>query len=240
MEVKDLNLPNAQTMAIENEKVFSKILVSKDRNSGYPKDMEDGVVFVSSDVKLVAKDGSNNVLSAIGLWQEGREISDSTVRFFRPTSFGDFVTAFKYTNCGSLERYFRKGSENNTYVNQLICSFLKNNLEEEKIDAKELAQTSFEIKDIVEDKAQTYYAEKENVYLKKIQKYQEKIKELDLERQGVNSFGEVIESEEYTIGEVMESFVAEQGTEETNLGVEMPVEEVLKYFNANKDAVCEE
>ncbi len=230
MEIKDFNLPNAQTMAIENGKVFSKILVSKDRNSGYPKDMEDGVVFVASDVKLMAKDGSNNVLSAIGLWQEECEISDSSARFFRPTTFRDFTTAFKYTSCNSLERYFRNGSENNTYVNQLICSFLKNNLEEEKIDAKELAQTSFEIKDIVEDKSKTYYTEKENVYLKKIQKYQDKIKELNLERQGVNSEGDIIENEEYPFGEVMKGIVEEQNTSE-----EISLEDILKYFNANKD-----
>ena len=77
MNLKKFNLSNPQVEAIERQMVFTSILVSRSQNSGYPKQMEDGVVFVSNDVKLMTKDGSNNVLSAIGLWQDGMTPDDS-------------------------------------------------------------------------------------------------------------------------------------------------------------------
>ena len=235
MNAKKFNLPNPQTEAIENERVFTNILVSRSQNSGYPKEMEDGVVFVSSDIKLMTKDGSNNVLSAIGLWEEGMEVSDNSGRFFRPTTFSELITAIQFTDNRGLERYFRDGNENNTHLNQLICSFLKNNLTAEKIDAKELATTSFQIKDLVDGKAETFYAEKESFYQKKIQKFEEKIKELKLEQQGLTSYGAKVENDEHTFGQVVQGFVAEQSDNSEPTTTEMPIETILNYFNENKD-----
>jgi len=234
MNAKKFNLPNPQTEAIENERVFTGILVSRSQNSGYPKDMEDGVVFVSNDIKLMTKDGSNNVLSAIGLWKEGMEVSDNSGRFFRPTTFSELITAIQFTDNRGLERYFRDGSENNTHLNQLICSFLKNNLEAERIDAKELAATSFQIKDLVDSKAETFYTEKENFYQKKIQKFEEKIKELKLEQQGLTSYGAIVGNDEHTFGQVVEGFVAEQSDNGEEVTTEMSIEAILNYFNENK------
>ena len=236
MNAKKFNLPNPQTDAIENERVFTNILVSRSQNSGYPKEMEDGVVFVSSDIKLMTKDGSNNVLSAIGLWKEGMEVSDSSGRFFRPTTFSELITAIQFTDNRGLERYFRDGNENNTHLNQLICSFLKNNLTAEKIDAKELATTSFQIKDLVDSKAETFYKEKESFYQKKIQKFEEKIRELKLEQQGLTSYGAKVENDEHAFGQVVEGFVAEQSGNGEPENTEMPIETILNYFNKNKDA----
>lgn len=233
MDAKKFTLPNPQTEAIKKQMVFSSILVSRERQSGYPKQMEDGVVFVSGDLKLMTKDGSNNVLSAIGLWQDGSEVTDMSVRYFRPTTFGELVTAFTYTDSRALERYFRDGSENNTHLNQLMCSFLKNNLEEENVDVKELATTSFKVKDIVDSKAQTFYEEKEKFYQKKIQKYEEKIRELKQEQSGVTSFGNLVGSDEFTFGEVITSFSAGQSA--NNDTTQAPIEEILSYFEANKE-----
>lgn len=232
MDAKKFRLPNPQTEAIEREMVFNNILVSREKQSGYPKQMEDGVVFVSGDLKLMTKDGGNNVLAAIGLWQDGSEVTDMSVRYFRPTTFGELVTAFIYTDSRALERYFRDGSENNTHLNQLMCSFLKNNLQEENVDVKELATTSFKVKEIVDSKAQTFYEEKEKFYQKKIQKYEEKIRELKQEQSGVTNFGEPVTSDEFTFGEVVTSFSAGQSDSETT---QAPVEEILSYFEANKE-----
>ncbi|MBQ9792680.1 MAG: hypothetical protein IJW32_02900 [Clostridia bacterium] len=236
MNAKKFRLPNPQTEAIEREGVFTGILVSRSQNSGYPKEMEDGVVFVSSDIKLMTKDGANNVLSAIGLWQEGMEVTDSSVRFFRPTTFSELITAIQFTDSRGLERFFRDGSENNTHLNQLLCSFLRNNLDTPNIDPKELAKTSFAVKGIVDEKAETFYKEKESFYLKKIQKFEEKIKELNLEKQGVTSYGAVIEDEEHTFGAVVEGFVAEHSGSEESTPTEMPIEDILIYFDKNKFA----
>ena len=230
MNAKKFRLPNPQTEAIENEMVFSSILVSREKQSGYPKQMEDGVVFVSGDLKLMTKDGSNNVLDAIGLWKDGNEVTDLSVRYFRPTTFEELVTAFTFTDCRALERYFRDGSENNTHLNQLMCSFLKNNLEGENVDVKELATTSFKVKDIVDSKAQTFYVEKEKFYQKKIQKYEEKIRELRQEQSGITSFGEPVISDEFSFGEVVTSFSAGQNSTQ-----QAPVETILGYFEANKE-----
>ena len=231
----DFNLPNPQTIAIENGKVFTKILVSKNKNSEYPKEMEKGVLFVSSAIKLMAKDGSNNVLSAIGLWNENMQVSDTSSRFFRPTTFGELITAMQYTDINCLERFFRDGCENNTNLNQLICCFLKNNLDLEKLDVKELATTSFEIKDIIDGKAKTFYNEKENFYQNKIKKYEEKINTLKLEQQGLTLSGEVIESDEFAFAEVMEEFVSKQTSNGEFIDTETPVESILKFFSENKD-----
>lgn len=236
MDAKKFKLPNAQTEAIEREGVFNSILVSRSQSNGFPKSMEDGVVFVSSDIKLMTKDGSNNVLSAIGLWQEGMEVTDGSSRFFRPTTFSELITAFQFTDSRGLERFFREGGENNTNLNQLICSFLRNNLDTPSIDPKELAKTSFAVKGIVDEKAETFYKEKENFYLKKIQKFEEKIRELSLEKQGITSFGSVIEDEEQTFGAVIEGVVAEHSGSEEPVSTEMPIEDILTYFDKNKFA----
>ena len=234
MDAKKFRLPNPQTEAIEREGVFNSILVSRSQSSGFPKSMEDGVVFVSTDIKLMTKDGANNVLSALGLWQEGMEVTDSSSKFFRPTTFSELITAFQFTDSRALERFFREGSENNTNLNQLMCSFLRNNLVTPSIDPKELASTSFAVKGIVDEKAATFYKEKESFYLKKIQKFEEKIKELNLEQQGVTAYGSVIEDEEHTFGAVVEGFVAEHSGGEESVPTEMPIEEILTYFDKNK------
>ena len=232
MNAKKFRLPNPQTEAIENQMVFSSILVSREKQSGYPKQMQDGVVFVSGDLKLMTKDGSNNVLDAIGLWKDGSEVTDLSVRYFRPTTLSELVTAFTYTDSRALERFFRDGSENNTHLNQLMCSFLRNNLEEQNVDVKELATTSFKVKEIVDDKAKTFYLEKEKFYLKKIQKYEEKIRELKQEQSGVTSFGETVVDEEFTFGEVVSAFNSgSQSTEQP----QAPVETILNFFEANKE-----
>ena len=236
MGANKYKLPNPQVEAIENQGVFTGILVSRSQNSGYPKDMEDGVVFVSSDIKLMTKDGSNNVLDAIGLWQEGSEVTNSSARFFRPTTFSELITAMQFTDSRGLERFFRDGCENNTHLNQLMCSFLRNNLVADKIDAKELATTSFAVKGIVDEKAEVFYREKENFYLKKIQKFEEKIRELKLEQQGKTSFGTPVESEENSFGEVIQGFVTGQTDGKAEV-VEMPIEDILSYFDANKEVV---
>ena len=233
MDAKKFRLPNPQTEAIEKQMVFNNILVSRSQNSGYPKQMEDGVVFVSGDVKLMTKDGANNVLSAIGLWQDGMTPDDTSVRYFRPTTFSELITAFVYTDSRGLERYFRDGSENNTHLNQLMCSFLKNNLQEENVDVKELATTSFKVKEIVDSKAQTFYEEKEKFYQKKIQKYEEKIRELRQEQSGVTSFGEPVFSDEFSFAEVVTSFSA--GQTSTQATTQAPVEQILSYFEENKE-----
>ena len=232
MNLKKFNLSNPQVEAIERQMVFTSILVSRSQNSGYPKQMEDGVVFVSNDVKLMTKDGSNNVLSAIGLWQDGMTPDDSSVRYFRPTTFSELITAFVYTDSRGLERYFRDGSENNTHLNQLMCSFLKNNVEEQSVDVKELATTSFKVKEIVDTKAKTFYEEKEKFYQKKIQKYEEKIRELRQEQSGVTSFGEPVTSDEFSFAEVVTSFGSSQPTTEAT---QAPVEQILSYFEENKE-----
>ena len=75
--------------------------------------------------------------------------------------------------------------------------------------------------------------EKEKFYLKKIQKYEEKIRELKQEQSGVTSFGETVVDEEFTFGEVVSAFNASsQSTEQP----QAPVETILNFFEANKEA----
>ena len=232
MSLKELGLPNRQTEVIEKQAVFANILISKKQHYGYPKQMEDGIVFVSSDVKLMAKDGSNNILTAIGLWEEGKEPDNTSINYFRPTTFNEFITAFKYTDCRALERFFRDGSENNTHLNQLMCSFLKNNLAEQNVDVKELATTSFKVKEIVDDKAKTFYQEKESFYQKKIQKFEEKINELKQEQLGITRAGIKFTDEELSFGEIVSSFANSKALAEQT---QTSVEEVLSYIEQNKE-----
>jgi len=113
-----------------------------------------------------------------------------------------------------------------------MCSFLKNNVEEQSVDVKELATTSFKVKEIVDTKAQTFYEEKEKFYQKKIQKYEEKIRELRQEQSGVTSFGEPVTSDEFSFAEVVTSFGAGQTSTQAT---QAPVEKILSYFEENKE-----
>lgn len=235
MEENKFNLPNNQLEIINKGEVFSKVAISTDDYFGqFPKGMEDGVVFMATDIKLISKDGKNDVLSAIGVENFEGKI-DATNRCFRPTTFDELVIAFQNTGYKGLESFFRMGDENNSNLNKLMCSFLKNNLDSDNVDVKALASTSFEVKEIVDQKAEKFYQDKVNFFAKKIEKYQSKIEGLRQEQSGLNEFGEQVQETEIEFSQAVESFIENAEASKGDVQVQS-VEDMLKYFNSVKEA----
>ena len=230
------NLPNNQMDAIKNGEVFSKVATfSMDDYFGdMPKGMKEGVIFMATDIKLIAKDGSNDVLSAIGIKNFEDKI-DQTNRCFRPTTFEELVIAFEYTGYNGLSRFFRMGDENNLNINNLMCSFLKNNLDSDNVDVKALASTSFEVKEIVDQKAEKFYKDKVDFFNRKIEKYQSRIESLRQEQNHIAENGEQFQESEVQFGEAMESYL-ETMEDSADVSQVQSVEELLKYFNSVKEA----
>lgn len=226
------NLTPQQLVAFKNETVFKSVYISKETNPSYPEKLEDGVVFVATDVKLVSKDGSNNLLASLGLWKDENVINNLSAKYFRPTTFEELIVAFQYSDSNLMQPFFRNVSDNNTNLNKLLSSFLKNNLVDNRVNVKELSETSFKIKDIITEKAEIYYEEKECFYQKKIQKYEDKIEELRSEQISLNSFGESVESEEIYFGELVENFSSDHPKLRKN---ESAVSTILKYYGNNKE-----
>ncbi|MBQ3047601.1 MAG: hypothetical protein IJD48_01135 [Clostridia bacterium] len=235
---KKYELPNHQATLVENQSVFSSIAISRDSSRGsYPSNIDDGVVFISSETRLMAKDGSNNILEAIGISDYEGKVDLGGNKMFIPTTFEELVTAFRYTSAKGLEDYFRRKDEVNTNLNALLYSFIKNNLFAENIDVKELVSASYAIKDIVDAKAQRFYEEKEDFYTKKIQRYQNKIESLRHEQSGVDEFGLQLSDPEQEATEIVTGFI--EGLDEEHQDssdVKVGVNEFLAYFNRNKKA----
>lgn len=237
MEENKFNLPNNQLEAINNGEVFSKVAISMDESMGhFPKNMQDGVVFIATDIKLIAKDGSNDVLSAIGL-QNFEDKIDQTNKCFRPTTFNELVIAFKHTGYKGLESFFRMGDENNMNINKLMCSFLNNNLESDQVDVKALASTSLEVKEIVSEKSEQFYQDKVDFFNRKIEKYQSRIESLRQEQYHVNEDGEQIVESEIHFSDAVESYV---DSIDKNADASQSVEDVIKYFNFVKETSTNE
>lgn len=231
------NLPNNQAELVEKGEVFGGVITSKDSPYGiHPSSFPDGVVFTTSGTKLMSKDGSNNVLAAIGIDNYDGKV-DGAHRSFMPTTFEELVTAFKFTSSKGLESFFRKKDETNTNLNALLCSFLRNNLSSQNVDVKELVSASFTIKDIIDKKAEVFYESKVDFFAKKIQKYQSKIDSLKLEQSGFDEFGEVLADPECETTELVADFIDTLDEDsQSQTDVKVGVEDVLSYFDKNKKA----
>ena len=236
-EVKN-NLPNGQAEAVENKEVFTKVSISKDADgASRPKDAQDGVIFIASTVKLMSKDGAHNILSAIGIDNFEGKVDEGSLRSFRPTTFEELLTAFEYTDSRALESYFRMAEENNCNLNALMCSFLENNLETESVDVKALAATSKQVKGIVEQKAQSFYEDKINFFVRKIEKYQSKIEGLKQERSGKDETGRDYSEIEQNFGNVVEGFASSLEQTANGQETQVTVSDVIQYFNSVKQIV---
>ena len=229
------NLFESQRQAVENGSVFSRVQICKCQGDGsVSKEMSEGVVFVAGNTRLMTKDGDNNILTAIGLENFDGKVDKGSCKFFRPTTFDELIVAFRYTEAKALESYFRSAEFNNSNLNSLICCFLKQNLDETSVDVKELASTSLQIKEIVDEKSQTYYDEKVDFYAKKIEKYQSKIQSLRDEQSGKNELGEEVVESECHIADAMQNYVEGVQATVNNQPMQVDIEHVLDYFNAVK------
>lgn len=239
MEKSKVSLPNGQLEAVEKKEVFTKVSISKNADgASRPKEAQDGVIFIASTVKLMSKEGAHNILSAIGVDNFEGKVDEGSLRSFRPTTFEELLIALEYTDCRALENFFRRGEENNLNLNSLICSFLKNNLESENVDVKELATTSKQVKGIIDQKSERFYDEKIDFLNRKIQKYQSKIEGLKQEQSGKDEMGESYVEIEQGFGQVVENYVSvleQQSTDGQN--AHASVNEVIEYFNSVKDSV---
>lgn len=239
-EVKQKLFDN-QAEAVRKKEVFTKIATCKNKGDGtVSRELEAGIVFVAGNTKLMSKDGSNNVLVAIGLEDYEGKVDVGASKFFRPTTFEELVTAFQYTDSAHLGFLFRSQGENNSNLNALLCTFLKNNLGTESVDVKALATTSMQIKGIIEEKSQHYYDEKVSFYENKIQRYQEKIQTIRNEQYGQGLYEGGYEETECSMGTVLDSYLQTLSVDNNpQQTTQVGVEEMLDYINKTKETLVD-
>lgn len=233
-EVKQKLFDN-QAEAVKKQEVFSRVVTCQKKGDGtVSKELDAGIVFVGGNAKLMSKDGANNVLLAIGIEGYEGKVDSGANKFFRPTTFDELAVAFRYTEPRALESFFKSEDANNSNLNELICTFLKYNLESDSVDVKALAATSKQIKSILDDKSEQYYDEKVDFYAGKIEKYQGKIGTIRQEQSAFHP------QSECSMGTALDSYIQELSPSTTqSQSVEVGVEQILEYINLNKEVLAD-